>query len=74
MLSGVYLAHSVNDVLYDTLQNHDRSQNVSVRKCFLDHNSEHCVHRSKHFHKSNISRDYKPIINEEMLKYLSNVF
>ena len=63
-----------HDVLDDTLQNHDRSHNFSVRKWLLDHNSEHCGHRSKQFHKHFISRDYKPILNEEMLKYLSNVF
>ena len=52
---GVYLAHSVNDVLDDTLQNHDGSHNFSVRKWILDHNSEYCGHRSKYFHKSNTS-------------------
>ena len=64
----VYLAHSVNDVLDDTLQNHDRSQNFSVRKWILDHNSKYCGHRSKPFHKSNTSFQMKT------LKNLSNVF
>ena len=57
----VYLAHSVNDVLDDTLQNHG-SQNFSVRKWFLDHNSEHCGHRSKYFHQSNTS--FQEITNQ----------
>ena len=34
----VYLAHGVNDVLDDTLQNYDGSHNFSVRKWILDHN------------------------------------
>ena len=66
----VYLVSSVNDVLDDILQNHDGSQNISVRKWILDHNSEYCVHRSKAFSQSKhfISRDYKPIINEGDVK------
>ena len=58
----VYLAHSVNDVLENTLQNHDGSQHFSVRKRILDLNREHCGHRSKHFYKPNTS--FQQITNQ----------
>ena len=44
----------VNNVLDDTLQNHDGSQHFSVTKWVLAHNSEYCGHikafsQIKHF-------------------------